>query len=59
MTFAARGAHPKVAGGRLGRSKIGLPSTCLAASCGNMQARAAAIVDGAVRAALNKRETKG
>jgi hypothetical protein len=48
---------------RFGHSKIGITldlySHVYSHVLPNMQADAAAIVDGAMRAALNKRETKG
>lgn len=53
------GVHPKVASERLGHSKIGITLDLYSHVLPNMQADAAAIVDGALRAALNKRETKG
>jgi integrase len=53
------GVHPKVASERLGHSKIGITLDLYSHVLPNMQVDAAAIVDGAVRAALNKRETKG
>ena len=53
------GVHPKVASERLGHSKIGSTLDLYSHVMPNMQADAAAIVDGALRAALNKRETKG
>jgi integrase len=54
----AAGVHPKIAGQRLGHSKIGITLDLYSHVLPNMQADAAAIVDGALRAALNKRETK-
>jgi integrase len=53
------GVHPKVASERLGHSKIGITLDLYSHVLPNMQADAAAIVDAALRAALNKRETKG
>jgi integrase len=53
------GVHPKVANERLGHTKIGITLDLHSHVLPNMQADAAAIVDGALRAALNKRETKG
>ncbi len=53
------GVHPKVASERLGHSKIGITLDLYSHVLPNMQADAAAIVDDALRAALNKRETKG
>jgi integrase len=55
----ASGIHPKVASERLGHSKIGITLDLYSHVLPNMQADAAAVVDGALRAALNKRETKG
>jgi integrase len=55
----ASGVHPKVASERLGHSKIGITLDLYSHVLPNMQADAAAIVDDALRAALNKRETKG
>jgi integrase len=54
----AAGVHPKIASERLGHSKIGVTLDLYSHVLPNMQADAAAIVDGALRAALNKRETK-
>jgi integrase len=53
------GVHPKIASERLGHSKIGITLDLYSHVLPNMQADAAAIVDEALRAALNKRETKG
>jgi integrase len=53
------GVHPKVASERLGHSKIGITLDLYSHVLPNMQADAAALVDDALRAALNKRETKG
>ena len=53
------GVHPKIASERLGHSKIGITLDLYSHVLPNMQADAAAIVDDALRAALNKRETKG
>ena len=55
----ASGVHPKIASERLGHSKIGITLDLYSHVLPNMQADAAAIVDDALRAALNKRETKG
>jgi integrase len=55
----ASGVHPKVASERLGHSKIGITLDLYSHVLPNMQADAAALVDDALRAALNKRETKG
>ena len=53
------GVRPKIASERLGHSKIGITLDLYSHVLPNMQADAAAIVDDALRAALNKRETKG
>jgi integrase len=55
----AAGVHPKVASERLGHSKVGITLDLYSHVLPNMQADAAAIVDGALRAALNKRGPKG
>jgi integrase len=55
----ASGVHPKVASERLGHSKVGITLDLYSHVLPNMQADAAALVDGALRAVLNKRETKG
>ena len=55
----ANGVHPKVASERLGHSKIGITLVLYSHVLSNMQTDAAAIIDDALRAALNKRETKG
>jgi Phage integrase family len=54
----AAGIHPKVASERLGHSKIGITLDLYSHVLPNMQADAAAIVDGALRAALNKKGNK-
>jgi integrase len=53
------GVHPKVASERLGHSKIGITLDLYSHVLPNMQADAAAIVDDALRAALNKTGPKG
>ncbi len=53
------GVHPKIASERLGHSKVGITLDLYSHVLPNMQADAAAIVDGALRAVLNKREVKG
>ena len=53
------GVHPKVASERLGHSKVGITLDLYSHVLPNMQADAAAIVDGALRAVLNKRGAKG
>ena len=55
----ASGVHPKIASERLGHSKIEITLDLYSHVLSNMQADAAAIIDDALRAALNKRETKG
>jgi integrase len=55
----ASGIHPKVASERLGHSKVGITLDLYSHVLPNMQADAAAIVDGALRAVLNKRGAKG
>ncbi len=52
----ASGVHPKVASERLGHSKVGITLDLYSHVLPNMQADAAAIVDGALTAALNKRK---
>jgi integrase len=53
------GVHPKVASERLGHSKVGITLDLYSHVLPNMQADAAAIVDGALRAVLNRRGEKG
>jgi integrase len=53
------GVHPKVASERLGHSKVGITLDLYSHVLPNMQADAAAIVDGALRTVLNKRGAKG
>jgi integrase len=53
------GVHPKVASERLGHSKVGITLDLYSHVLPNMQADAAAIVDGALRAVLNKHGAKG
>jgi integrase len=55
----ASGVHPKVASERLGHSKVGITLDLYSHVLPNMQADAAAIVDDALRVALNKRRAKG
>jgi integrase len=55
----ASGVHPKVASERLGHSKVGITLDLYSHVLPNMQADAAAVVDGALQAALNKRGPKG
>jgi integrase len=55
----ASGVHPKVASERLGHSKVGITLDLYSHVLPNMQADAAAIVDDALRAVLNKRGAKG
>jgi integrase len=53
------GVHPKIASERLGHSKVGITLDLYSHVLPNMQADAAAIVDAALMAALNKRGAKG
>jgi len=53
------GVHPKVASERLGHSKVGITLDLYSHVLPNMQADAAALVDEALRAVINKREGKG
>ena len=53
----ASGVHPKIASERLGHSKVGITLDLYSHVLPNMQADAAALIDGALRAALNKPET--
>jgi hypothetical protein len=53
------GVHPKVASERLGHTKIGITLDLYSHVMPNMQADAAAIVDVALRAALNKSGPNG
>jgi integrase len=53
------GVHPKVASERLGHSKVGITLDLYSHVLPNMQADAAASVDEALKAALNKRGAKG
>ena len=53
------GVHPKVASERLGHSKVGITLDLYSHVLPNMQADAAAIVDGALKAAMRKRAEKG
>lgn len=53
------GVHPKVASERLGHSKVGITLDLYSHVLPNMQADAAALVDDALRAVLNKRQSKG
>jgi integrase len=50
----ASGVHPKVASERLGHSRVGITLDLHSHVLPNMQADAAAVVDDALRAALNK-----
>jgi integrase len=54
----AANVHPKIVSERLGHSKIGITLDLYSHVLPNLQADAAAIVDGALRAAVNKGETK-
>ncbi len=51
----ASGVHPKIASERLGHSKVGITLDTYSHVLPNMQADAAAVVDGALTAALKKR----
>ena len=53
------GVHPKVASERLGHSKVGITLDLYSHVLPNMQADAAGLVDDALRAVLNKQESKG
>lgn len=53
------GVHPKVASERLGHSKVGITLDLYSHVLPNMQADAAAIVDGALKAAMTKRAENG
>lgn len=54
----AANVHPKIVSERLGHSKIGITMDLHSHVLSNLQTDPAAIVDGALRAAVNKRETK-
>jgi integrase len=54
----ASGVHPKIASERLGHSKVGITLDLYSHVLPNMQADAAALVDAALQAAINKGETK-
>jgi hypothetical protein len=51
--------HPKVASERRGHSKVGITLDLYGHVLPNMQTDAASIVDDALRAALQKRSTRG
>jgi integrase len=53
------GVHPKVASERLGHSKVGITLDLYSHVLPGMQAEAAALVDGALRAAVEKRAAMG
>jgi integrase len=53
------GVHPKIAGERLGHSKVGITLDLYSHVLPGMQADAAALVDDALKAALSKRKPKG
>ena len=53
------GVHPKVASERLGHSKVAITLDLYSHVLPNMQADAAAVVDGALQAVLNRRRGKG
>jgi integrase len=54
----ASGVHPKIASERLGHSKVGLTLDTYSHVLPNMQADAAALVDDALRLALQSRAPK-
>jgi integrase len=54
----ASGVHPKVASERLGHSKVGITLDLYSHVLPNMQADAVALVDGALKAAIQKRSDK-
>lgn len=53
------GVHPKIASERLGHCKVGSTLDLHSHVLAGMQEDAPAKVDAALKAALNKRETKG
>ena len=55
----ASGVHPKVASERLGHSKVGITLDLYSHVLPNMQTDAAALVDDALRVAVQKRVAKG
>ena len=55
----ASGVHPKVASERLGHSKVGITLDLYSHVLPNMQADAVALVDDALKAAIQKRSVKG
>jgi integrase len=55
----ASGVHPKVASERLGHSKVGITLDLYSHVLPNMQTDAAALVDEALKAALQRRSAKG
>ena len=59
LSAGLNGVHPKVASERLGHSKVAIRLDLYSHVLPNMQADAAAIVDDALRAVLNRRQNKG
>ena len=55
----ASGVHPKVASERLGHSKVGITLDLYSHVLPNMQTDAAALVDDALKAAIQRRSAKG
>jgi hypothetical protein len=55
----ASGVHPKVASERLGHSKVGITLDLYSHVLPNMQTDAAALVDDALKVAVQKRSGKG
>jgi integrase len=55
----ASGVHPKVASERLGHSKIGITLDLYSHVLPNMHTDAAALVDDALKVAVQKRSAKG
>jgi hypothetical protein len=54
----ANGVHPKVASERLGHSKVGIALDLYSHVMPGMQEDAAALVDGAIKIAMQKRPLK-
>ena len=55
----ASGVHPKVASERLGHSKVGITLDLYSHVLPNMQSDAVALVDDALKAAIQRRSAKG
>ncbi len=55
----ASGVHPKIASERLGHSKVGITLDLYSHVLPNMQTDAAALVDDALKAAIQRRSAKG